>query len=178
MMWRLLGRSGLSRVNPIARIQWCALSSTGGGGRSGVNLSELHKFASIGKEWWDPQSKLGTGPLHSMNPVRVQFIKDQLLQQQTYTNRQRRPFSPLPLSGLSILDVGCGGGLLSESLCRLGAKVTAIDPAEENIQIATWHASLDPKIRDNIDYRCCTVEAIVAESDEMRFDAVCSLEVR
>jgi len=144
---------------------------------SSVDKAELQKFEQIGREWWNPNSKLGTGPLHSMNPVRVSFIKDQLL---TDNSPQSQPTGSQvkPLAGVSMLDVGCGGGLLAESLCRLGARATAIDPAEGNIQVARWHAGLDPAIDDNIDYRCCSVEAIAGSNkDREVFDCVTCLEV-
>lgn len=121
-------------------------------------------------DWWDPSSKSGVGPLHAMNPVRVGYIRSQLVDM---TN-QRSKYPAKSLSGLKILDVGCGGGLLSESLARLGADMTSIDPSDSNIATAKAHAAQDPATR-NISYRVDTIENI-AESG-LLFDAVCALEV-
>jgi ubiquinone biosynthesis O-methyltransferase len=105
-----------------------------------------------------------------MNPVRVEFIRSQ-----DAITRKTLTLPPIrQLAGLKVLDVGCGGGLLAESLARLGAKVTAIDPSEENIQIATAHSKID-SATESIRYIHGTVESMV-ESGE-KFDIVCSLEV-
>jgi ubiquinone biosynthesis O-methyltransferase len=104
-----------------------------------------------------------------MNPVRVKFIKNQLIE---HRNILKKPFKSL--EGISILDVGCGGGLLSESLARLGAKVTAIDPSAENINVAKSHSSHDPWT-STIDYRVATIDDLANTSE--KFDAICSLEV-
>lgn len=104
------------------------------------------------REWWDATSKSGTGPLHAMNPVRVQFIRDHAAKY--FDREQSHPLDRI--RGLKVLDVGCGGGLLSESLARLGAEVTAIDPGEENIGVAKGHSSLDP-LTSTIDYQRTTV---------------------
>lgn len=106
----------------------------------------------IRSDWWDPSSKAGTGPLHALNPVRVGFIRSRVAD---LTDRKHN-FEGQQLRGLSILDVGCGGGLLSESLARLGAKVTSIDPSVENIRIASAHSQLDPATT-GISYRQTTI---------------------
>jgi ubiquinone biosynthesis O-methyltransferase len=105
-----------------------------------------------------------------MNPVRVRFIREQLAPR--FGKENLVPFKQL--SGLRILDAGCGGGLLSESLARLGANMVSIDPSPENIEVAKAHAAEDP-LTSSIDYRVATVEDICKE--EEKFDVVCSLEV-
>lgn len=105
-----------------------------------------------------------------MNPVRVAFVREQLAAQ-----HERSELKPLHhLKDLHILDVGCGGGLLSESLARLGARMTSIDPSEENIAVARRHSSNDPLTR-SINYRVSRIEEIAEE--EEKYDAVCALEV-
>ena len=136
-----------------------------------VNKEEVNKFSRVGSDWWSPLSTSGTGPLHHMNPVRVQFIREQIAHRRNiYTNT-----TPLDqLRGLTVLDVGCGGGILAESLARLGANVTAIDPSMENIATAKRHAALNVHTK-NIDYQNCSVENIVEAGKT--FDVVCCLEV-
>lgn len=137
---------------------------------STINNNEINKFRGIGKEWWNAESPLGTGPLHSMNPLRIEFIRKSL--------SERLGTSAMPVSdqikGLRILDVGCGGGLASEALARLGAIVTAIDPSSENILVARDHCQYDP-LTANIDYRQSTIEQL-SEAGE-KFDGIVCLEV-
>jgi ubiquinone biosynthesis O-methyltransferase len=154
-----------------------------------VDREELAKFGRIGRymnlnfyhfliftlssisEWWDSSSNAGVGPLHAMNPVRVQFVRENLAQ---LHNTEK--LSPLrQLKGLEILDIGCGGGLLAESLARLGANVTAIDPSKENIEVARMHSANDP-LTSKIDYKISTIQEQALLSK--KFDAVCALEVR
>eukprot|EP00428_Durinskia_dybowskii_P062502 CAMPEP_0170382206 /NCGR_PEP_ID=MMETSP0117_2-20130122/14820_1 /TAXON_ID=400756 /ORGANISM="Durinskia baltica, Strain CSIRO CS-38" /LENGTH=293 /DNA_ID=CAMNT_0010637831 /DNA_START=57 /DNA_END=938 /DNA_ORIENTATION=+ len=135
-----------------------------------VNQSELNKFSVIGNDWWDPSSKAGTGPLHDLNPVRVGYVRSGVAE----ALKRQNVFATQQLKGLKILDVGCGGGLLSESLARLGAHMTSIDPSPENIQVASTHSKLDP-ITANIDYRQSTIEEVLASGE--KFDVVCALEV-
>jgi 2-polyprenyl-6-hydroxyphenyl methylase/3-demethylubiquinone-9 3-methyltransferase len=127
--------------------------------------AEVARFGRIAAEWWDPQGKFR--PLHRLGPTRLTFIRDRLVS-------QLRPGSagPRPLDGVTVLDIGCGGGLISEPLCRMGARVTGIDPAEESISAARLHAEEQGLV---IDYRAATVEELVAQ--ERRFDAVLCLEV-
>lgn len=110
---------------------------------SSVNDDEVRKFGSYGESWWDSSSTQGAGPLHSMNPVRVGYIVEKAG----------------TLRGLRVLDVGCGGGLLSESLARVGALVTGIDPSPENIEVARRHAAVDPQTR-GIRYERATAEEL------------------
>ncbi len=116
-------------------------------------------------EWWDPKGKFR--PLHQIGPVRLQFIRDELTRHFKIESAGMKP-----LTGLSIADIGCGGGLISEPLTRLGAKVTGIDPATRNIEIARLHA--EPQGLE-IDYRPITVEELAAEGRQ--YDAAVCLEV-
>jgi 2-polyprenyl-6-hydroxyphenyl methylase/3-demethylubiquinone-9 3-methyltransferase len=128
-----------------------------------LDPGEVARFQALAKSWWDPTGKFR--PLHQIGPVRLEFIRDEA------TRHFGREAGGLrPLSGLRILDVGCGGGLIAEPLCRLGAHVTAIDPGARNIEIARSHAEPQGLA---IDYRVATVEELEGES----FDAVVCLEV-
>lgn len=137
---------------------------------SSVNNDEVRKFSAVGKDWWSAESNRGTGPLHAMNPVRVDFIMRTLSKQLSSTLKTPH----LQLEGLDILDVGCGGGILSEALARLGANVTSIDPSDVNIGVASRHSSTDP-LTSKIDYIQTTVD-MMAKTGK-KFDVVCSLEV-
>jgi 2-polyprenyl-6-hydroxyphenyl methylase/3-demethylubiquinone-9 3-methyltransferase len=134
-------------------------------GATTVDPREVARFAALADEWWNLRGKMA--PLHKFNPVRLAFIRDQACAQFS-----RNPKRLDCLSGLKILDIGCGGGIVSEPLAKLGASVTGIDPAEENIAAAKLHAE---KNGLEIDYRATTVEA-VAENKEL-FDIVIASEV-
>ncbi|PUZ36116.1 hypothetical protein GQ55_9G013500 [Panicum hallii var. hallii] len=144
-------------------------SRSGGGGRtvSSLNPAEVAKFAAIAETWWDADGPFK--PLHLMNPTRLSFIRSTLCR-----HFRRDPYSSKPLEGLKVVDVGCGGGILSEPLARMGATVTAIDAADKNIKIASIHAASDPTTA-SIEYCCTTAEALVKE--KRLFDAVISLEL-
>ena len=96
-----------------------------------LDKKEIEKFSKIAEEWWNPTGKFK--PLHKFNPIRIKYIKDNLINDFDQINKKK------PLDGLKILDIGCGGGLLSEPMARLGAKVTGIDPVKRNIEIAKHH---------------------------------------
>ena len=96
-----------------------------------LDKKEIEKFSKIAEEWWNPTGKFK--PLHKFNPIRIKYIKDNLINDFNLINKKK------PLDGLKILDIGCGGGLLSEPMARLGAKVTGIDPVRRNIEIAKHH---------------------------------------
>ncbi len=130
-----------------------------------VDPAEVDRFRRIASEWWSPTGKFA--PLHKLGPTRLQFIRDRLVA------HFERPLRGLkPLDGLSVLDIGCGGGLVCEPVTRMGAQVTGIDPGAENIEAARAHAA-DQGLA--IDYRITTVESLAAEG--RRFDAVLCLEV-
>jgi 2-polyprenyl-6-hydroxyphenyl methylase / 3-demethylubiquinone-9 3-methyltransferase len=131
-----------------------------------IDPAEVEKFSKIADEWWDPSGKFK--PLHKFNPARLAYIRDALC-----AHFARDPRGKRPLEGLRLLDVGCGGGLVSEPMRRLGATVTAIDASERNVKTAAVHArssNLD------IDYRVATVEALAA-AGETPYDIVLNLEV-
>ncbi|XP_047334486.1 ubiquinone biosynthesis O-methyltransferase, mitochondrial [Impatiens glandulifera] len=134
---------------------------------SSLKVTELAKFSAIAETWWDAEGPFK--PLHVMNPTRLAFIRSTLCR-----HFSKDPNSPKPLEGLKIVDVGCGGGILSEPLARMGATVTAIDAVEKNIIIARLHADLDP-VTSAIEYQCTTAEKLVEE--QRKFDVVVSLEV-
>jgi len=130
-----------------------------------VDAGEIARFSALAAEWWNPHGKFK--PLHRFNPVRVGFLRDRLAE-----HLGRDPLADQPLAGLTILDVGCGGGLLAEPLTRLGAAVTGIDASGPGLAAARLHAE---QMGLAIDYRETTVEAL-ADSGA-RFDAVLNMEV-
>ncbi|KAI5083054.1 hypothetical protein GOP47_0002797 [Adiantum capillus-veneris] len=133
-----------------------------------ISASEISKFSAMAETWWD--SKGPFKPLHMMNPTRISFIRSALCRHFKKDSSCAKPFE-----GLKFLDVGCGGGLLSEPLARLGAEVVGIDAVEKNIKIASAHALKDP-VTASIEYICCTSDNLSSESYG-QFDAVISLEV-
>jgi 2-polyprenyl-6-hydroxyphenyl methylase/3-demethylubiquinone-9 3-methyltransferase len=130
-----------------------------------VDEAELARFAALAGEWWNPRGKMA--PLHKFNPVRLGYIRDAACRR---FNRDGRRLDCL--TGLRLLDIGCGGGLLSEPLARLGAEVVGADPAAANIEAARLHAAQGGIA---VDYRATTAEAL-AEAGE-RFDVVLAMEV-
>ena len=130
-----------------------------------IDASEIEKFQAMAAEWWDPSGKFK--PLHMLNPCRLDYITSQIA-----AEFGRDLTSPLPFKGLRILDIGCGGGLLSEPMARLGATVVGADAAERNIPVATLHAEQQGL---NIDYRHTSAEALVVAGET--FDAVMNMEV-
>lgn len=153
-----------------------------------VSTSEVGKFSALAKSWWDPKEN----PLIGMNGIRMQYIQEQMRNNSVSgggggaidTQVQKTSNSPCPLpvlTGLKALDVGCGGGLLSESLARLGATVTAVDPSKELVEAARRHSQLDPRTR-SIDYRGgVSVEDLAVATREggkdQYYDIICLLEV-
>lgn len=134
-------------------------------GQTTLDPAEIARFERMAAEWWDANGKFR--PLHQLGPARLTFIRDEILR------HFGRPAGGLrPLTGLSLLDIGCGGGLISEPLARLGAKATGLDPGTENIEVARRHAEGQGLA---IDYRVGTAEAVVAAGES--FDVVCCLEV-
>jgi 2-polyprenyl-6-hydroxyphenyl methylase/3-demethylubiquinone-9 3-methyltransferase len=134
--------------------------------RSSIDPAEVERFSRIAAEWWDPKGKFA--PLHKFNPARLGFIREQALARFGRDTAQRRPFE-----GLRLLDIGCGGGLLSEPMSRLGFAVTAVDASERNIGTASTHAAEQGL---EIDFRCATAEQLLAEG-EAPFDVILNMEV-
>ena len=130
-----------------------------------VDDAEIAKFEAMAAEWWDPKGKFA--PLHMMNPVRLDYITAQIAAEFGRDLRDDTPFA-----GLRLLDIGCGGGLLSEPMARLGATVVGADAAERNIPVAQVHAEQSGL---EIDYRHTTAEALVAAGEQ--FDVVLNMEV-
>ena len=114
-------------------------------------------------EWWNPEGKFK--PLHKFNPIRIKYIKDNIIKNFNLKNKTK------PLSGVDILDIGCGGGLLSEPMSRLGANVTGIDASDKNIKIAKLHSK---KNNLKIKYLCSSPEKIKIEK---KFDVILNMEI-
>jgi 2-polyprenyl-6-hydroxyphenyl methylase/3-demethylubiquinone-9 3-methyltransferase len=130
-----------------------------------IDPAEIEKFSKMAAEWWNPRGKFGV--LHKFNPVRLAYIKEQVT-----ARFARDPYDRQPFAGLRFLDIGCGGGLLTEPMARLGAEIVGVDPSERNIKTASVH-------RDEqglaIDYRVGTAENLAAAGE--RFDVILNMEV-
>ncbi len=133
--------------------------------QSTVDAAEVAKFEAMAAEWWDPNGKFR--PLHMLNPCRLDYITRQIA-----AEFDRDLTGQAPFAGLRILDIGCGGGLLSEPMARLGAEVVGADAAERNIPVAQVHAEQSGL---TIDYRHTTAEALAAAGEQ--FDVVLNMEV-
>ena len=139
--------------------------SSSGAAKSTVDAGEVERFSRLAADWWNPRGPMA--PLHKFNPVRLGYIRDQAVM---HFQRDRKRLDCL--NGLRILDIGCGGGLLSEPLARIGAQVVGADPAANNIEVAKLHAA---ETSVAVDYRSTTAEAL-ADAGE-RFDIVLAMEV-
>ena len=128
-----------------------------------VNKKEIDKFSKMADEWWDPEGKFK--PLHKFNPTRIKYIKDNIINNFKLKNKFR------PLSGINILDIGCGGGLLSEPMSRMGANVTGIDASDKNIKIAKLHSK---KNKLKINYLCSSPEKLKIKK---KFDVILNMEI-
>ena len=128
-----------------------------------INKKEIEKFSRIAEEWWDPAGKFK--PLHKFNPIRISYIKDNIISTFKLKNKKK------PLDKVKILDIGCGGGLLSEPMSRLGAEVVGIDASSKNINVAKLHAK---KNKLNIKYYCASPEKL---NNKMKFDVVLNMEI-
>tara|TARA_B100000767_G_scaffold244449_1_gene242730 strand:- start:311 stop:1033 length:723 start_codon:yes stop_codon:yes gene_type:complete len=128
-----------------------------------INKKEVEKFSKIAEEWWNPAGKFK--PLHNFNPIRIKYIRDNIIKDFSIRSVDR------PFKNLNILDIGCGGGLLSEPMCRLGASVVGIDASKKNIGVATLHAK---KNNLKIDYRVASPEKL---KTKIRFDVILNMEI-
>ena len=128
-----------------------------------INKEEIEKFNNMAEEWWDPEGKFK--PLHKFNPIRIEYIKNNILKEFNITKKNK------PLNNLEILDIGCGGGLLSEPMSRLGGNVTGIDASSKNINIAKVHAD---KNNLNINYICTSPEKLKSKK---KYDVILNIEV-
>ncbi len=128
-----------------------------------INKKEIEKFSKIAEEWWDPNGKFK--PLHKYNPIRISYIKENIIK--TFKLKQKKA----PLKNMRILDIGCGGGLLSEPICRLGAQITGIDASKKNIEVAKLHAK---KNNLKIDYICTSPEKLEIKH---QFDVILNMEI-
>ena len=128
-----------------------------------VNKKEIEKFSKMAEEWWDPNGKFK--PLHKFNPIRIRYIKDNIIDHFNLNNKNK------PLNKINILDIGCGGGLLSEPMSRLGAHVVGIDASEKNIKIAKMHAE---KNNLKIDYKITSPEKLKTNK---KFDVILNMEI-
>ncbi|MFL2903337.1 MAG: bifunctional 2-polyprenyl-6-hydroxyphenol methylase/3-demethylubiquinol 3-O-methyltransferase UbiG [Candidatus Pelagibacter sp.] len=130
---------------------------------STINKKEVEKFSKMATEWWDPKGKFK--PLHKFNPIRIKYIKENIINNFKLNNKKK------PLKKINILDIGCGGGLISEPMQRLGANVTGIDASIKNINIAKLHAK---KNKLNIKYLCSSPEKL---NTKKKFDVILNLEI-
>ena len=128
-----------------------------------INKKEIEKFSSIAEEWWDPTGKFK--PLHKFNPIRISYIKNNIIKSLKLNNNEK------PLKKVKILDIGCGGGLLTEPMKKLGADVVGIDASEKNIKIAKLHSK---KNNLNIKYLCVSPENFITKD---KFDVILNMEI-
>ena len=128
-----------------------------------VNKKEIEKFSKMAAEWWDPSGKFK--PLHKFNPIRIRYIKENIINSFKLKSKKK------PLDKINILDIGCGGGLLSEPMTRLGANVTGIDASSKNINIAKLHAK---KNKLKINYLCSSPEKLKIQK---KFDVILNMEI-
>jgi len=128
-----------------------------------INNKEIEKFSKIAEEWWDPRGKFK--PLHKFNPIRISYIKDNIVNSFNLKNTKK------PLEDIKILDIGCGGGLLSEPMSRLGAEVYGIDASEKNINVAKLHAKKNDL---KINYFCSSPENFKMK---IKFDVILNMEI-
>ncbi len=130
---------------------------------SSVNKKEIEKFSKMATEWWDPNGKFK--PLHKFNPIRIKYIKENIISNFNLKNKEK------PLNKIEILDIGCGGGLLSEPMCRMGASVTGIDASLTNIKVAQLHAKTN---KLNIKYFASPPENLKIKK---KFDVILNMEI-
>ena len=129
-----------------------------------INKKEIEKFSKIAEEWWNPDGKFK--PLHKFNPIRISYIKENIISSLNIKSYQNKP-----LKNVKVLDIGCGGGLLSEPMSRLGADVVGIDASDRNIKVAKLHAK---KNHLNIKYLCTSPENL---NTKTKFDVILNMEI-
>jgi len=166
-------RSSCGRLCTRQSARWHSIGGSGdlkaGKGGSTIDEEEVAKFSAVADEWWDREGPFRA--LHQMTDTRVEFVRDAMATHFGLDNS-----GSTPLSGLRMVDIGCGGGLLTEPLARLGADVLGLDASPSNIATARAHSEKHAdEIAGSIEYRATTAEALVAEGEV--FDAVCSFEV-
>jgi 2-polyprenyl-6-hydroxyphenyl methylase / 3-demethylubiquinone-9 3-methyltransferase len=128
-----------------------------------INKKEIEKFSKIAEEWWNPNGKFK--PLHNFNPIRIKYIKDNIIKDFKIKSSEK------PLKKINLLDIGCGGGLLSEPMCRLGANVVGIDASTKNIEVAKFHAK---KNKLKINYKVASPEKL---KTKIKFDVILNMEI-
>jgi 2-polyprenyl-6-hydroxyphenyl methylase/3-demethylubiquinone-9 3-methyltransferase len=128
-----------------------------------INKKEIDKFSEIAEEWWNPNGKFK--PLHNFNPIRIKYIKENIVKDFNIRSSEK------PLKNIKLLDIGCGGGLLSEPMCRLGASVVGIDASKKNIEVAKFHAK---KNKLKINYRVASPEML---KTKVKFDVILNMEI-
>ena len=128
-----------------------------------INIKEIEKFSKLAEEWWNPNGKFK--PLHKFNPIRIEYVRDIIIKHFKIKNSKK------PLNKFSLLDIGCGGGLLSEPMCRLGADVTGIDASKKNIEISKIHAK-EKKLK--INYLNTSPEEL---NTKKKYDIILNMEI-
>ena len=128
-----------------------------------INKKEIEKFSKIAEEWWNPNGKFK--PLHNFNPIRIKYIKENIIKNFKIKSSEK------PLNKINLLDIGCGGGLLSEPMCRLGANVVGIDASAKNIEVAKFHAR---KNKLEISYKVASPEKL---KTKIKFDVILNMEI-
>ena len=130
---------------------------------SSINKKEVEKFSKISSEWWNPEGKFK--PLHKFNPIRIRYLKENIINHFNLKSKTQ------PFKNIKILDIGCGGGLLTEPMCRLGAQVVGIDASKKNIEVAKFHAK---KKNLKINYKCLPPEKL---NFKKQFNVLLCMEV-
>ncbi|KAI0788766.1 S-adenosyl-L-methionine-dependent methyltransferase [Abortiporus biennis] len=181
---RLLAHRQIPHFSPPRTIRW-RNNATLSPSSSTINQDEIAHFSKLSSQWWDEKGEFGM--LHSMNPIRMEFVRNKLVEiAQEDSSPDVEVDGSKVFHGLNVLDVGCGGGLFSESLTRMGANTLGIDASGSNIAIASHHALQDPLLLSNsptgkgkgkLTYQHTSVEDLLSKRGPESFDVVCSMEV-